>query len=771
MFDITGFSWKRLIILSGLTLLVSSLSVFIAHSLFSLESGSFTSLLTTLAIDGSFVAAFLLLADREYLRHANILKVVLNKISDVVIVKDKEGNFVFCNDQVAQLYGSHPEDMVGKNDFHFTGNKEQSDFFRESLEIVLRSGKTQEVYETSTQPKTGEIRHFHSLKVPFKDIHNQDQVFIVAKDITNLIELKEEAYKNKRRLEQVLEVSQEGLWEWNAKTDQVLHNRRWELITGVKRSENSFKEFDSCIVAEDRDRVHQALEMLIKHNQPYSIEFRMKRPSDGAVIWVWDRGKVAEYDDKGNPLWLVGIILDITEEKHNQQKVANLAYYDQLTGLANRTHLEEVVEQAIKESKKQDVYNALLFLDLDRFKLLNDSYGHHMGDRLLQSVAERLSHSVAATDTIARFGGDEFVILLTGLKAQCETEAALMAENVANTILRSFQEPFLLGAYEHTCSTSIGISIFSSDSKSLDELLKQADMAMYDAKNAGRNAARFFDPDMQIAAHNRAILEADLRRDVVAEKLDLHYQPQISSEGKITGVEALLRWPHDDRGMISPAEFIPIAESSNLILSIGDWVFMTACKQLAQWADDPILSELVLSVNVSPAQLHSSDFIQSVEQALDLTGAPASKLKLEITESMLVRNMDASIQKMSDLRDRGVSFSLDDFGTGYSSLSYLKQLPLDQLKIDKSFVRDILDNSNDAAIAEMIVALGRTLGLSVIAEGVETEQQRVKLEKLGCHSYQGYLFARPMPLKDLVDFTLAFSGTMLQPQQVQQAVA
>ena len=773
MFSVTGFSQAKFRYLAIAQVFLCALVIIGSHLLLRIEAGGLYSNLIILSCLAVSAIGGLYYLKREFGKHTSLLRNIINSLTDVVIVKDYEGKYVYCNEAVSSLYQTTPEDMIGKDDFDYTRNREQADFFFENVRSVMDRFETEEVYESTTNTKTGEIRHFQSMKVPFRDAQDQLKALIVAKDITDITNLKEEVDRNRKRLEQVLEVSQEGLWEWNTQTNAVLHNHQWELITGVKRSENTFKEFEECILDEDKPKVHEALGLLLEKNEPYSIEFRMKRP-DGKVIWVWDRGKVAEFDEDGNPVWLVGIVQDITAEKHNQEKIVNLAYFDQLTGLVNRAQLEQELQKTADLGAQQEgrtAFSALLFLDLDRFKLLNDSHGHHMGDMLLQAVAKRLSNCVGASDIIARFGGDEFVIFLSDLDESDEQAAALKAEMVAQRVLRSFDQPFQLGDYEHPCSASIGISVFAPGKLGFDELLKQADMAMYDAKGDGRNGICFFDPDMQTAARDRVVLEADLRRDVAAKKLDLHFQPQINSQGRLTGAEVLLRWPHEDRGMVPPSDFIPIAESAGLILPIGDWIFKTACQYLANWAQDPAMSDLVLSVNVSPVQLHNKGFVESVLSAIEATGAPANQLKLEITESMLVRNMDEAIEKMTHLRQHGVRFSLDDFGTGYSCLSYLKLLPLDQLKIDQSFVRDIQDDPNDAAIAEMIVALGKTLGLSVIAEGVETEEQRMLLEELGCHSFQGYLFARPMPMKDFDLFTRSFKGNGHSMESMAQASA
>ena len=770
MFNITGVSGNKLAIIMVVHLVASSLGILAVLSWLEGAFAGYSAALCILAVNCLGSLSLLFIVRSRVRKHTQILTHIFDAIPDVVITKDYDGKFVYCNQTVATLYGTSSAGMVGKDDFHFTGNREQADFFLENVQKVMDREQVEQVFEEATDTETGDLRHFQSIKIPFRDVKGNRKIFVLAKDITDIIKLKVEADRDKRRLQQVLNVSQEGLWEWNAQTNEVLHNNQWEHITGVRRSDNSYMEFESCILAEDKQKVRDALQLLMERNMPYSIEFRMQRP-DGKVIWVWDRGKVAEYDKDGHPLWLVGIVQDITEEKHNQEKITHLAYFDQLTGLANRTNLEEEVHFAIEQSREKNAYNALLFLDLDRFKLLNDSYGHDMGDRLLQEVAKRLKSCVGAGDTLARFGGDEFVVLLAGLDASNEGEAAIKAEEIAQEILNSFEHSFLLGDYEYSCSTSIGISIFSTDDMTLDELLKQADMAMYDAKGAGRNAIRFFNPEMQSLAHSRIKMEADLKRDLNAQKLDIYYQPQIASSGKIVGVEALLRWPHDELGMVSPSEFIPIAENSGLILSLGDWVLKTACLQLAEWANDPVMSDIHLSINVSPVQLHSNNFVNSVINALNESGAPAHKLKIEITESMLVRNMDESIRKMLCLKKHGVLFSLDDFGTGYSCLSYLKKMPLDQLKIDQSFVRDILVDPNDAAIAEMIVGLGETLSLSVVAEGVEEEEQRLRLQQLGCHVFQGYLFAHPMPVKDFVRFARCFRCKSVQQLDLDLAPA
>lgn len=439
----------------------------------------------------------------------------------------------------------------------------------------------------------------------------------------------------------------------------------------------------------------------------------------------------------------VGSYYDISKLKHAEEKIQELAFFDQLTGLPNRVLLIDRVRQALNANTRSKSYGALLFIDLDNFKTLNDSLGHHMGDMLLKNAAQRISDCVRADDTVARFGGDEFVVLLANLGTQKAKAAAVQAEAVGEKILAAFTEVFQLDTYEYPCTPSVGVTLFSPEDRNVDELLKRADLAMYDAKIAGRNGLRFFDPAMQTMITARAALETDLREDLKNERLLLHYQPQVDHEGKLLGAEALARWPHAQKGKVSPSQFIPVAESTGLILPLGALMLKTACRQLARWSADPATERLIIAINVSALQMRQKNFVEEVRSILEQTGANPHRLKIELTESTLVSNVDDVIAKMQKLKATGIGFSLDDFGTGYSSLSYLKRLPLDELKIDRSFVKDVLIDSNDAAIAQMIIALSKSLGLSVIAEGVETEEQYAFLAQHGQLNYQGYLFGRP----------------------------
>jgi|GEM_PF-768123 len=466
---------------------------------------------------------------------------------------------------------------------------------------------------------------------------------------------------------------------------------------------------------------------------------------DGSQFWAHLRSRslYPEAPQAGS-IW---VIEDFTERKAIEDEVKSLAFYDPLTQLPNRRLLLDRLKQALMASMRSGSLGALLFIDLDHFKTLNDTLGHDKGDLLLQQVARRLTSCVREGDTVARFGGDEFVVILEGLGGHVD-EAAAHCRAVGGKIFDVLNQPYVLDGHERRSSPSIGIALFDGRHNAVEELLKQADLAMYQAKTSGRNTLRFFDAAMQAVVTLRAALEADLREALLQQQFSLYYQPQVLGTGRVTGAEALLRWQHPLRGMVSPSEFIPLAEETDLIVPLGQWVLETACQQLVAWAQQPGTAGLSIAVNVSARQMQRDDFVEQVLAAVRRTGAQPQRLKLELTESLLVNDVETTIAKMDALKAEGVGFSLDDFGTGYSSLTYLKRLPLDQLKIDQGFIKDILEDPNDAAIAKMIIALAATLGLAVIAEGVEREEQRLFLARNGCDAYQGYLMSRPLPIAE-----------------------
>lgn len=443
--------------------------------------------------------------------------------------------------------------------------------------------------------------------------------------------------------------------------------------------------------------------------------------------------------------YVMAMVENITLRKAAEKEIELLAFYDPLTQLPNRRLLLDRLKLALASSSRSGREGALLFLDLDHFKIINDTLGHDIGDALLQQVAERLIACVREGDTVARLGGDEFVIMLEDL-SEHDIEAAAQTEAISEKILTTLNSPYQLGAHRYHSTPSIGATLFNDHQSTMDELLKQADIAMYQAKKAGRNTLRFFDPKMQDAINSRVELERELRIALEQQQFHLYYQIQMDSAHRPLGAEALIRWHHPERGVVPPAQFIPLAEETGLILPIGLWVLQTACAQLLAWQQDTLTCDLVLAVNVSAKQFRQADFVAQVHVVIQRYAINPGQLKLELTESLLLDDIEDTIATMNKLRELGIQFSLDDFGTGYSSLQYLKRLPLDQLKIDQSFVRDIAADSGNRAIVRTVISMAHGLNLAAIAEGVETEEQRQFLLNNGCTHYQGYLFSEPVPI-------------------------
>jgi diguanylate cyclase (GGDEF)-like protein/PAS domain S-box-containing protein len=534
-------------------------------------------------------------------------------------------------------------------------------------------------------------------------------------------------------------------------------NEAFLRLTGYERSEvigRTAEEVNILPEECDRKTVTEALE---RNSSFRDIEIRLRK-KNGEVFWGLASGSVIDLD--GVPC-ILSVTRDISDVKAAQGKIRDLAFYDPLTRLPNRRLLLDRLKQALTTSTRVPRKMALLFVDLDHFKILNDSLGHQAGDQLLQEVALRLTATVRESDTVARLGGDEFVVMLGNLTGTPE-DAAAQAKAVAEKISAALGKSCLSNHRKLHSHSSIGITVFGSPHRNPNEILQQAEIAMYQAKDAGRNSIRFFSPALQAVVNARTNMEEALRQAIKAEQLVLYYQPQVNAAG-IFGVEALIRWNHPQRGLLLPGEFIPLAEETGLILGLGNWALETACAQIAAWENQRDKAPFAVSVNISALEFRQVDFVDRVLAALRRTGANPTTLTLELTESMLVENIEDVIAKMTELRAHGLSFSLDDFGTGYSSLSYLKRLPLNQLKIDRMFVRDIFVDVSSGAIAQTIISLSKAMGLSVIAEGVETEGQREFLKHLGCSSFQGFLYGRPMPLEEFERVWLASGKSLALP--------
>ncbi|HEY8354545.1 MAG TPA: EAL domain-containing protein [Methylophilaceae bacterium] len=542
----------------------------------------------------------------------------------------------------------------------------------------------------------------------------------------------------------------------------VEFNPAAEQIFGYRRDEVLGQALVDVIIPPDMRRAHQeAYARFIRTGDQKILGRRLELAAmraDGSEFPI--ELTVTSLREQGLP-YVTGFIRDITERRQAEKDIRNLAFFDPLTELPNRRLLMDRLQQALASSSRTRKYGAVVFIDLDNFKIINDSRGHDYGDLLLVEVARRLRHCVRAEDTVSRLSGDEFVIILEDLTtdmAQAATEARVVGEKILQVVHQSYR----LKEVEYHNSGSIGICLFRGSETSVEELLKRADTAMYQAKAAGRNLLKFHDPQMQEALELRMELESQLRTALLNQQFLLLYQPQVDTGRRIFCAEVLLRWNHPQRGWLSPTEFIATAEESGLIVAIGHWVLFHACLQLKAWESARHGMEIQLAVNVSARQFRQPNFVDEVRQVLLQTGANPELLKLELTESVVLDNMAEAVQKMRELRSMGVRFAMDDFGTGYSSLAYLKRLPLTQVKIDQSFVRDIAVDSNDAAIVQAIIAMSDTLGLEVIAEGVETEAQFALLKQYGCEQFQGFLFGRPMVLAELesmlVQNGLSFGG-------------
>jgi diguanylate cyclase (GGDEF)-like protein/PAS domain S-box-containing protein len=661
---------------------------------------------------------------------------LLRNASDGIHILNSEGNIIEASDSFCAMLGYQRSEMIGMNVTQWDPSRANPDRTKSIiLERFAQQGRSQ--FETLHRRKNGTTIDVEVSCFPL-ELDGKLVLFYSSRDITERKKTETEL-----RIAATAFQSESSIMITDANAVILRINQAFSESTGYTAED---------IVGQKPRILKSGL-----HNEEFYRDMWESIRQTGT--WqgeIWDRRKNGTI----YPKWLtissvkgndgivthyIGSHVDITERKEAEEKIKHLAFYDHLTNLPNRLLLQDRLKQALVSSARNNRKGSLLFIDLDNFKNINDTLGHDIGDILLKQVSQRLESCLRNGDTVARLGGDEFVVMLLDL-SDLPLEAAAQTEAISEKILVSLGESYQLEKNIYRCTASIGATLFGDTQQSTDELMKQADIAMYQAKQAGRNAIRFFDKKMQESISARVSLESELLRAIEFEQFRLYYQVQINSSNRPIGAEALIRWVHPERGLVSPAQFIPLAEESGLIHAVGQWVLETACAQINAWQQDELTRDLILSVNVSAKQFLQTDFVAQIQTAIQRNAINPRLLKLEATESLLLDNFENTITAMNALKEIGVQFSLDDFGTGYSSLQYLKRLPLSQLKIDQSFVRDLGTDSSDKAIVRTIIAMAKSLNLDVIAEGVETEQQMLFLLNNGCMHFQGYLFGKPVPI-------------------------
>jgi diguanylate cyclase (GGDEF)-like protein/PAS domain S-box-containing protein len=694
-------------------------------------------LLSALAM-ASWLRTEVAVRTRELRDNERKLSTILDSVDSLIYIKDAQSRFQYVNGAMCRLLNRPAAAILGKTDEDLFG-PEQAKMTRAG-DLAVIEGHQRFVSEERLNDKL-----YLTTKIPLV----QDEEVNALCGITTDITPRKQAEESLRIAATVFQ-SGAGMCVLSPDAVIVEANQAFGTLNGCPAAELAGAPFPPFSLELDGDDYRERMWDIVREEQSWQGEVWTRR-RDGQRYPAWLTVSAVR-DANGVLTNFVCTQSDISARKQADEKIVELAYYDSLTGLPNRRLLYERLKHCLGRHGRNRRAAALLFLDMDNFKDLNDSRGHVVGDHLLQQVAARLLACTRETDTVARLGGDEFVILLES-DADDEAQAQQHAETVGEKILAVLREPFDIGGGAHHASCSIGITLCSGhqdgQESGLDDLMRRGDLAMYEAKRQGRNTQRVFQPSMERELTYRTEIETELRAALQHAQFVLHYQGQVDGDGILTGAEALVRWQHPTRGVVGPAGFIGIAETSGLIVPLGRWVLRTACEQLALWSASPATAHFTLAVNVSVRQFLQPDFVEETLAIVRESGADPARLKLELTETLMIEGVEETIAKMRALREHGICFSLDDFGTGYSSLSYLKRLPLDQLKIDQSFVRDVLVDPNDASIARSVVALGKSLGLAIIAEGVETEAQRTFLAGIGCDHWQGYLFSRPVDARTL----------------------
>jgi diguanylate cyclase (GGDEF)-like protein/PAS domain S-box-containing protein len=653
---------------------------------------------------------------------------------------DLEGRVMDTNPACKEVLGYEKDDVKGRSIYDVivpVDLEKAKDHFMKAVKGIPQK------YEVSVYHKAGHIVDLNVTNVPIFVDGKVVGIFGIAKDITSSRLAEKERMLSAKKYQELIESIDAIVWEGNPDTFEYLFvsPQSIEILGYTPEQLMGDPQFwQSRVHPEDRDWMLNFCREEIDAGRSHEVEYRMIA-ADGRIVWLKDYVTVIQED--GKVTGCRGIMHDVTARRLAEERLQHIAYYDVLTNLPNRTLFEDRLTLEMARARRQSQTLAVLLLDLDRFKYINDTLGHAVGDQLIKAVAKRLTSSVREGDTVSRIGGDEFTLILPDLRSPQD------AVQVARNILQQLAAPFTLEQNELFATASIGISFFPDDGTDMSTLMKNAESAMYRAKERGRNNYQLYTTSMNEDAAQKLSLESYLRKALGLDEFVLFYQPQVNVEtGEIYGVEALLRWKHPTLGMVSPASFIPLAEETGLIVPIGEWVLRTACEQIKRWHAKGLPS-LSVAVNLSARQFQQDDLMDMIKRVLDETGLDPKYLELEITESVTMHNVERTIVILNEMKRLGIHISLDDFGTGYSSLSYLKHFPIHTLKIDKSFVRDITTDADDAAIATSVIALAHSLNLQVVAEGVETEEHVRYLAERGCYAMQGYHFSRPLPAPEI----------------------
>ncbi|RNB50877.1 bifunctional diguanylate cyclase/phosphodiesterase [Brevibacillus gelatini] len=674
------------------------------------------------------------------------LKAVLRELADVkyaldqstiLAITDHRGIILRANEQFCRISKYRRSELLGQDHRLLNSGYHPKSFFKQMWKCI-GSGKVWRG-EIRNQAKDGSLYWVDTTIVPLVNAEGKIYQYVsIRNDITARKQMEEEVRKSEELYRLIAENTSDIISMINVEGDFLYLSPAHKAVFGHDMPDERFHNLFEWIVESDRDILAYAIQHTYSTRKEYTVECRLQTRK---AKTIWTESKINPIlDEEGNVSKLLLVTRDITDRKQSEELIHHLAYHDPLTDLPNRRMYVQHLSREIMHAKRFQSNLAVLFLDLDRFKDVNDSFGHDVGDLLLVEVSNRLRQCLRPGDVVARLGGDEFTVLFSQLNDR--EEAAVLADQIMNAL----QAPFEFHGHSFNVSCSIGIALFPQDGDNAEDLLKRADTALYTVKSHGKNGYEFFDPTMEAKSLERILMENELRKAIEQEQFQIYYQPKIDIvSGTLTGMEALVRWVHPELGVISPNRFIPIAEDTGMILSLGEWILRQACRQNKMWHDQGY--SLKVSVNLSGKQIYQKDFVDMIKNILQETGLPAEKLELEITESIFMK-LEEATTVLQQIRDIGIHISIDDFGTGYSSFSYIKSLPVDTIKIDASFIRDIHYNQESQAIVKAIVTIAQSLNMNVIAEGIELDDQVAALQENGCDLGQGYLFSRPLATDD-----------------------